>query len=229
MREPVETIEENYALVRERLSEVCRACGRDTSDVTVMAVTKTHSAQYVRAAIELGISHIGENRVSEGGRKIAEVGRDAAVFHAIGVLHRSEVRQAVRDFHWLDAIDDVRILEEIARRNASPGLLLEVNTSGEPSKKGYPPDRDVLEGVLQHADELGLRISGFLTVGPLGTGESGMRRAFSTLRKLRDDLAESTGSGLPVLSMGMSDDYHLAVAEGATVIRLGRALFGERE
>ncbi len=228
MKELMRMVEDNLAHVRGEIEKACSRSGRRPDEVEIMAVTKTHSAEYVEAAIGCDIKHIGENRVSEGGRKVSAVGRDRAVFHLIGVIHRSEVRQAVRDFHCIDAVDRVRILEEIVRREASPRILLEVNTSGEKAKKGFPPDGTLLENAMGFALENGLSVEGLLTVGPLGAGETGMREAFSSLRELRDRLSASLGVPLPALSMGMSDDFSIAVEEGSTMIRLGRVLFGPR-
>lgn len=210
------------------IAEAACRVGRKPGDVEIMAVTKTHPAEFITAAVECGIKHIGENRVSEGGRKIRQVGREYAVFHAIGVLHRKEVRQAVRDFHCLDAVHKIEIIEEIARRNASPQILLEVNTSGESAKKGFPPDTDLLESVLERVLELELPVRGLLTVGPLGNNLAEQRKAFANLREIRDSLEIRLNIFLPELSMGMSDDFTLAVLEGSTMVRLGRRLFGSR-
>ncbi len=228
MKDLMRTVEDNLAHVRDEIGKACLRSGRRVEEVEIMGVTKTHPPEYVEAAIRCGIRHIGENRVSEGGRKVNAVGREMAVFHLIGVIHRSEVRQAVRDFHCIDAVDRVRILEEIVRREASPRILLEVNTSGEEAKKGFPPDGTLLETALGFALENGLQVDGLLTVGPLGAGEIGMREAFSSLRELRDRLSASLGVPLPALSMGMSDDFSIAVEEGSTIVRLGRILFGPR-
>ncbi len=229
MLELVNKVKENLEAVYSEIADAAAECGRDPGEITVMAVTKTHPAEYIEAAVECGIRHIGENRVSEGGRKIKQLGKDYAVFHAIGVLHRKEVRQALRDFHWLDAVDKTAIIEEIARRKASPHFLLEVNTSGEESKMGFPPDVVLLESVLGRALELELPVQGFLTVGPLCRDMSGQRKAFESLRVLRDSLETRLSISLPELSMGMSDDFALAVKEGATTVRLGRRLFGYRK
>jgi len=228
MLELADKVKDNLESVYSEIADVAAECGREPGEVTVMAVTKTHPAEYIEAAVKCGIRHIGENRVSEGGRKVKQLGKDYAVFHAIGVLHRKEVRQALRDFHWLDAVDKIEIIEEIARRKATPQILLEVNTSGEPSKKGFSPDVVLLESVLGRALELELPVQGFLTVGPLYRDMSGQRKAFEDLRVLRDSLETRLGVSLPELSMGMSDDFALAVKEGATTVRLGRRLFGYR-
>ena len=199
--------------------------------VSVMAVTKNHPPYVVLAAVEAGIRLVGENRVSEGGRKIAAVGRDRAEFHLIGPLHRGEVRQAVRDFHWIDSVAGAGIVAEIARRSAgriAPGILLEVNTSGEPSKHGFAPDAGELEKVVIECRSSGLEPAGLLTVGPLAVGERASRSAFALLRSIRDEVGARTGLPLRELSMGMSDDVIWAVMEGATTVRLGRFLLGER-
>lgn len=228
MTELADRVKANVNSALFEIAEAADKAGRHWSDVKIMAVTKTHSAEYITAAVGCGIKHIGENRISEGGRKIRQVGKDYAVFHAIGVLHRKEVRQAVRDFQWLDAVHKIEIIEEIARRNASPQILLEINTSGESAKKGFPPDVVLLESALGRVLELELSVRGFLTVGPLGGDQVKQRKAFENLREIRDSLETRLKVSLPELSMGMSDDFTLAVAEGSTMVRLGRRLFGER-
>jgi len=229
----VESVRGNLELARELMDRAIRSAGGENGTVRVMAVTKTHPAEVVGMAVKAGADMIGENRVSEGGRKVRALGRDLAEFHMIGPLHTGEVRQAVRDFHWIDSLDRVDIASEIARRTVEkgeeqPGLLLEVNTSGEDSKYGYPPDAAELEDVLGDIGGMGLRVSGLLTVGPLGASDREVRSAFALLRKLRDELAGRCGIPLEELSMGMSDDFQLAAAEGATTVRLGRFLFGPR-
>jgi len=223
-----EKVRMNALSAMDEIAEAALKAGRQPGTITVMAVTKTHPAEYITAALECGIKHIGENRVSEGGRKIKQIGRTAAVFHAIGVLHKKEIRQAVRDFHWLDAIDRIEIVEEIARRGEKPQMLLEVNTSGEDAKMGFPPNVDQLEEVAGRALELSLPLRGFLTVGPLEGNSILQRQAFSRLREIRDSLETRLGVVFPELSMGMSDDFALAVLEGSTMVRLGRRLFGFR-
>ncbi len=230
----VENIRENLARARGMLAEAAVSAGRSGAGVKVMAVTKTHPTEIVRMAVEAGADMIGENRVSEGGRKIRALGKDFAEFHMIGPLHTKEVRRVVKDFHWIDSVDRMKIAEEIAfrtvdREERPPGILLEVNTSGEDSKFGFSPEITLLEDVIGRIFESGLEVSGFLTVGPLGASEISTRKAFATLRELRDRLSERLGVPLPELSMGMSDDFILAAAEGATTVRLGRFLLGSRK
>ncbi len=218
--------------ISDGIGRALAEAGRE-GPVRVMAVTKTHPVTVVSAAIAAGITLIGENRVSEGGRKIASLGRDAAEFHLIGPLHRSEARQACRDFHHIDSIDREVVLEAVAARSRSfgekgPGILLEVDTTPGEGKHGFPPDCDLLSRMVDRAVSLDLPPGGFLTVGPLEGGASASRRSFALLRETRDRVAASTGLDLHELSMGMSGDWYEAVLEGATTLRLGRALFGER-
>lgn len=221
-------IRENLDRITDEIAGACLDVGRCPAEVMVMAVTKTHPAQVVRDAVAAGVRIIGENRVTEGGRKIRELGADFAQFHLIGPLHVREARQAVRDFHWIDSVDRVEVARELARRKASCPLLVEVNTSGEAAKKGFPPDHGLLADAVGGMVELGLRIEGLLTVGPLTGNREGSSRAFALLREMRDLLRSSLGLRLETLSMGMSDDYLHAVREGATMVRLGRALLGVR-
>ena len=230
----VQTIESNLQIAKELVENTLNSCGESSRRVRIMAVTKTHPLEIMKMAIEAGVTLFGENRVSEAGRKIKALGKNAAEFHMIGPIHTGEVRQAIRDFHWIDSVGRLKIAREIARRTISkgeqqPGILVEVNTSGEESKHGFYPDFHLLEDVLGEIDEIGLRISGFMTVGPLGGSEQDTSEAFATLRKLRDCLESSCGYDMSELSMGMSDDFQLAVKEGATTVRLGRYLFGSRQ
>ena len=221
-------IASSLASITERIARACLDVGRCPAEVGIMAVTKTHTAMVIREAVAAGIRQIGENRVTEGGRKIAELGRDFAEFHLIGPFHVSEARQAVRDFHCIDAVDRMEIALELARRKAGNPLLVEVNTSGEASKKGFPPQSGPLAEAVGRMNEMGLNVGGLFTVGPLTADESGSRRAFALLRELAEGLRRSLGLPLRTLSMGMSDDYLYAVREGATTVRLGRALLGAR-
>lgn len=229
----VETVRSNLEHAGELIGKALGSTGEEERRVRIMAVTKTHPPEVAAMAIEAGVTLIGENRVSEGGRKVRALGSKAAEFHMIGPIHTGEVRQAVRDFHWIDSVDRLKIAREIARRTVEkgegqPGILLEVNTSGETSKHGFEPDITLLEDIMGTMIDLGLTVSGLLTIGPLGGTEDRTRNAFALLRNLRDGLQERCGLELPELSMGMSDDFQLAVMEGATTVRLGRFLFGPR-
>lgn len=234
MNYSIESIRSNLHRAEDMIDEALNAVHHSPQVVKIMAVTKTHPVELVRMSIEAGIGIIGENRVSEGGRKIKTLGKEVAEFHMIGPIHTGEVRQAVRDFHWIDSICRMKIAEEIAKRTVAknmkqPGILVEVNTSGEESKHGLAPEYSLLEEMLGRMRELGLVVSGLLTIGPLGGTAEETRKAFAALRNLRDDLSRRGGFELPELSMGMSDDFRFAVMEGSTIVRLGRFLFGRRQ
>ena len=220
---------------RREIAEACNDSARSPEGIRIMAVTKTHPVDVVRAAIEAGVRLIGENRVTEGGRKIRRLGERPAncSFHMIGPLHRKEVRQAMRDFDAIDSVDRMKIAAEVARRMETkevpqPGLLVEVNTSGEESKHGFAPDPSLLEETFGRMADLGLEPDGLMTIGPLGQGLAASREAFALLRRLAEGLRESLDMELPELSMGMTEDFTEAVKEGATTVRLGRYLFGSR-
>lgn len=220
----------NLEAVLRSIDEALAASGR-TGPVTVMAVTKTHGPDVVREVLEAGIRTLGENRVSEAGRKMAALGRDAAEFHLIGPFHAREARRICRDFHSVDAVGRAEQIEALAARLGSgpvPPLLLEVNTTPGEAKHGFPADADLLCRVLERAAGMGLTIRGLMTVGPLRGGPDASLRSFALLRGLRDRICDMTGRSLPELSMGMSDDYPEAVREGSTTVRLGRALLGAR-
>jgi pyridoxal phosphate enzyme (YggS family) len=218
------------AAARDAIERALSHSGRP-GPVGILAVTKTLPVEVLREALGAGIRCFGENRVSEGGRKIAALGRTAAEFHLIGPLHRSEARQAVRDFSSIDSIDRPEVLQAVLERMGdarTPGLLLEINTTPGEAKHGFPPDPSVIERILGSLAETAPVPRGFLTVGPFSGGEPASRASFAALRALRDEVERRTGRRLPDLSMGMSDDFEVAVEEGATTVRLGRFLFGPR-
>jgi len=197
--------------------------------VRIVGVTKTHGPEAVRAAAAAGIQDVGENRVQEALGK-QEVLTDLTIrWHLVGTLQRNKARTAVGRFALIHSVDRVDLAADLDRR--SPGgapqeVLVQVNCSAEPQKGGVSPDSlprllDELQGFER------LRVQGLMTMSALTEDQTEQRRAFRLLRDLRDAAVRS-GHSLPELSMGMSDDYPIAVEEGATIIRLGTALFGER-
>jgi PLP dependent protein len=227
-----ETIQKNIETVRNNIAETCRRRGRDPEEVALMAVTKTKPKQLADAAYAEGVRIIGENRVQEAEEKYAEFYPEGEL-HLIGHLQSNKAKNAAKCFSWVQSIDKVKTARALARHCGEIGkmmnILIEINTSGEESKFGYPsknlPFRDIDE-ILQF-DELILR--GLMTVGPFTSDEFKIRRAFRTLKQLFDELAERYPElTIDTLSMGMSDDYELAVKEGSTMVRLGTAIFGGR-
>jgi PLP dependent protein len=217
------------AQVREAVARHQRIGGW-THPVRIVAVTKTHGPEAVRAALAAGLTDIGENRVQEALRKQELLTGLPVAWHLIGTLQRNKARQAVGRFELIHSVDRGDLSAELARR-AAPGatqpVLVQVNCSDEPQKGGVEPRE--LPGLLEaiaRLEQLALR--GLMTMSALTDDPAEQRRAFRRLRELRDE-AEHSGFRLPELSMGMSGDFPVAVEEGATMIRLGTVLFGERD
>jgi hypothetical protein len=216
------------ARVREAVARHQSVAGW-THPVRIIAVTKGHGPDAVRAAAGAGLKDVGENRVQEALEKQDQLKELEVVWHLIGTLQRNKARHAVGRFALIHSVDRVELGVELDRRSA-PGsrqrVLVQVNCSGEPQKGGVEPE--ALRGLL---DSLGalprLEVIGLMTMSALTDDTGEQRRAFRRLRELRES-AEQDGHRLPELSMGMSGDYPVAVEEGATMIRLGTVLFGER-
>ena len=207
-----------------------RRAGRDPSGVRVVAVTKTFPAEVVSAALAAGLRHIGENYVQEARAKRQCV-RTEATWHLIGGLQRNKVRAAVALFDRVDTVDSAELAEGLAAEAARLGrrlpVLLQVSVAGERAKRGVRPAEveALARAVLGHAS---LALEGLMTIPPAAAEAEGSRPLFRQLRELRDTLARRLGVELPHLSMGMSNDFAVAVEEGATFVRLGRVLFGAR-
>ncbi len=216
--------------VRARIAEAATRSGRRPEEITLVAVTKGVDVARIREALASGITDLGENRVQEAIPKVAAVGR-ALRWHMVGHLQRNKVRDAVSLFDVIQSLDSQRLAVEISERAVRPiEVLLQVNVAGEAQKFGLPP-----EAVLAVAPDLvalpGLRIIGLMTIAPQANDPEEVRPVFRRLRELRDALAplRSAQSPLTELSMGMSEDFDVAVAEGATIVRIGRAVFGARQ
>jgi len=216
------------ARVREVVAERQAQAGL-RHPVRVIAVTKTHGPAAVRAALAAGITDVGENRVQEALAKQEAVAGLPLTWHLIGSLQRNKARLAVGRFALIHSVDRVELADELARRvpaGARQAVLVEVNCSGEPQKGGVEPSG--LAALLDHlAGRPALEVRGLMTMAPYTADEMIQRRCFARLRTLRE-AAVAAGHGLAELSMGMSGDYPAAVQEGATMIRLGTLLFGER-
>ena len=226
-----ETLRARAEEVRERI-EAARARAGRTDPVTLVAVTKSHPVQVVRAALDAGLRDLGENRVQEMDEKVRDAGRDAARWHLIGHLQRNKAARAVAISDLIHSLDSLRLAEtlsaEAVKAGATVPVLVQVNTSGEASKFGLAPDQAV-EAVARMAELPGLRLEGMMTMAPFTGDEAVVRRTFAGARRLRDEAARQvpafTGRHL---SMGMSNDFEAAVEEGSTLVRVGSILFGER-
>jgi pyridoxal phosphate enzyme (YggS family) len=218
--------------VREAISSAAKRSGRDAGTVRLIGVVKTVAADVVREAVALGLEDLGENRVQEAEAKIAAVGRKAARWHMIGHVQRNKAGRVAELFDWVHGVDSLALAQALARRAKSAArtlpVLVEVNVSGESSKFGVSPS-DVEPLLEQLARLPGLELRGLMTVGRPVERADDARADFARLRELRDGAALRLGLELPELSMGMSGDYQVAVEEGATMVRVGTALFGPRE
>jgi hypothetical protein len=210
------------------LRATAEANGHDPHRLRIVAVTKTHPVEVVRAALEAGLTLIGESRVQEAEPKVAAV--PEAEWHLVGRLQANKARRAVRAFaaiHSVDSLDLLARLRELAAEEGrEPRLLLQVNVSGEAAKAGMSPDEILAADAVSLVRGGG--VVGLMTIAPMDVAEAEARAVFGDLRRLRDRLQEAAGVALPELSMGMSADAEAAAAEGATLVRIGTALFGPR-
>ena len=220
----------NIQSVQERMRGACERAGRRADSVALVAIAKTHPAETVQAAAACGLLLFGENKVQEAKAKIPLCpGR--LRWHLVGHLQTNKVRDAVELFEMIQSVDSLRLAEEINKRAEQAGkrmpVLLEVNLAGEASKFGYAPQRLLAE--LKDLNALPrLEIHGLMTVPPWSPVAENVRPYFRRLRELKQQCEETLGAPLPHLSMGMTGDFEVAIEEGATMVRLGTALFGER-
>jgi PLP dependent protein len=224
------TIADCLAGVRARIAAACGRAGRRPEEVEIIAVTKTFGPDVVAEACQAGLRQLGENRVQEAAAKIP-LCAGGPEWHLVGHLQRNKARPALELFSVFHAVDSLRLLEHLDRTadeaGQRPQILLEVNVSGEASKFGLKPDE--VAGVLEKAMQArALTVVGLMTLAPFCPDPELTRPVFVRLRDLRDRLERELGTGLPRLSMGMSNDFEVAVEEGATWVRLGTVLFGHR-
>ncbi len=227
-------IAESLENIRERIRGACARVGRDSSAVTLVAVAKTFPVERVLEAVRAGAVDIGENYMQELAEKRKVLEGESVRWHFIGHLQRNKVRQVVPWVHLIHAVDSKDLAQEIDTRGHASGsivdILLEVNTTGENSKFGVAPDA-VLPLVQGLAQFRSLRIDGLMTIGPFLPDPEGSRPMFRLLRTLRDQAASLGPTNAPMchLSMGMTGDFEVAVEEGATLVRIGTAIFGSRK
>lgn len=226
-------VKENILRIRERIAAAAARAGRDPSGVRLMGVTKTVGDDRILQAIEAGIDIIGENYVQEARRKIELMGKSAE-WHFIGHLQTNKAKYAVRLFDMIHSVNRMSLAEELNRRAAAAGVvcrvLIEVNLGGEESKSGAPPEEApaLIRSVAQMAN---LSIRGLMTMAPWYDDPERARPCFAGLRAIRDRIAAENIPNVTMreLSMGMTDDFEVAVEEGSTIVRVGRAIFGERK
>jgi len=227
---PPETFPERLEAVRERIARAARKSSRRPEHIRLVAVTKTRGADTVREVLAAGLEDLGENKIQEARVKIPDVA--AGRWHFIGHLQSNKVKLAVELFDEIDSVDSLDLARDLNRRAEEQAkhltVLLQVNVAGESQKYGLAPAH--VAEVAEQVNELShLEVCGLMTMAPLVPQPELARPAFAGLRACRDHAEQATGLKLPELSMGMSNDFEIAIEEGATSIRLGTALFGPRE
>jgi pyridoxal phosphate enzyme (YggS family) len=224
------SIAENLERVREEITQAAAKTGRAIGEIELVAISKTHDAEKVRAAVEAGQTLFGESRVQEARVKIPELPSNLR-WHFVGHLQKNKIRHALPLFEMLHSVDSLGLAQDINRiadeEGLHPRVLLEVNVAGEGSKFGFKPEtlRAEMESLLGLPR---LSIEGLMTIPPLNEEAEASRRFFVDLRELRDALEQEFRIKLQHLSMGMTNDFMVAVEEGATLVRVGTAIFGER-
>jgi pyridoxal phosphate enzyme (YggS family) len=224
-------LRENIPRVLDAVEEAARRGGRGEGKVTVVAVTKAHPLEALEAALKVGIANLGENRIEELEEKSRLLGREAAIWHMVGHVQSRKAARAAEVSDLLHSLDTVKLGRKLSD---SAGLLcrrlpvlVQVNTSGEEVKSGFS-QAEALEGIHELLELPGLDIRGLMTMGPLVDDEAVLRSTFARLRALQEQAMELPGYQGRELSMGMTNDFELAVEEGSTMVRIGTALFGER-
>ncbi|MGD8850183.1 MAG: YggS family pyridoxal phosphate-dependent enzyme [Anaerolineales bacterium] len=232
-------IESNLQNVQRNIMEAAGRAGRDPSEIRLVAITKTHPSDVVRAAYELGLRDFGENRVMEGLEKIHQLkDLNGIRWHMVGHIQSRKASEVPGHFQMVHSVDRIKIAQYLNKHAASSGLklavLLECNVSGEESKYGW--DLNDRDSWARAADEFRslfeyehLDFRGLMTMAPWVEDERIIRNTFTKLRNLRDYLQDTLNVSWPELSMGMTDDYEIAIEEGATLLRIGRAIFGPRQ
>jgi PLP dependent protein len=226
-------IREGILRVRDRIADAARKAGRGSEEVTLIGVSKTQPAEAIRAAYEAGLRHFGENRVQEWEGKRAALGDLQASWHLVGHLQSNKAVRAAGLFHSVDSLDDFGLAQRLDRAQDGQGetrklrVLLEVRVEEEESKSGVKVEE--AEALAEKVVALAhLELAGLMCIPPFLEEPEKVRLYFRRLRELRDSLARKIGRPLPVLSMGMSHDFEVAVEEGATEVRVGTAIFGSR-
>jgi pyridoxal phosphate enzyme (YggS family) len=227
------SIRENLLQVQERISAAAQRAGRSVEEITLIGVSKTHPAEAIREAYEAGLRHFGENRVQEWEGKQGGIRGLNASWHLIGHLQSNKAARAAKLFHSIDSVDDFALAQRLDRARSEYGVtekmraLIEVHIAEEETKTGAG-----VKDLPRLAEKIValpmLELAGLMCIPPFAENPEDARPHFRRLKELRDELAKQLGRGLPVLSMGMSHDFEVAIEEGATEVRVGTALFGTR-
>jgi pyridoxal phosphate enzyme (YggS family) len=225
-----ENIRDNIIMINKRIAEAASRVNKHPKDIKLVAVTKTCPLEAIKAAAESGIQDFGESRLQEAEPKIDKLGH-IADWHMIGHLQSNKTKRAVAIFDMIQSLDSWKLAEEINRHSEYLGkktkCLLEINSSGEFSKFGIDPEKG-----SEIADKIGdlrsIELCGLMTIGPLSNDMNSIRRAFEQTKKLYDNIQNRINGQFRILSMGMSSDFEIAIAEGSNMVRVGTAIFGDR-
>jgi PLP dependent protein len=228
------SVRENLLRIQERIATAAARVGRRAEEITLIAVSKTHPASAIHEAYEAGVRHFGENRVQEWEGKRGGTERLSATWHLIGHLQSNKAARAAKLFHSVDSVDDFAVAQRLDRARAEVAIidklrvLIEVRVAPEETKSGVE-----VEALPELAEKVAalpqLKLAGLMCIPPFFEEAEKVRPYFDRLRELREDLMKRLGLALPVLSMGMSHDFEVAIEEGATEVRVGTAIFGARE
>ncbi len=229
------TLRERLADVHSRVGTAAARANRPAAEITLIAISKTHSTEVMKLGLEAGITDLGENRVQEAEAKITELGRDAARWHLVGHLQSNKAGRAVQLFDCIHSLDSAELAQRLDRLCVEQGraeleVLIQIDLGGEKTKTGIDP-RELPKLLEALRDCPRLKLTGLMTLPPYFENPDCARPYFKTLRGLRDKLQSQGhfGDGRGELSMGMSHDFEIAIEEGATMVRVGTAIFGERK
>ena len=230
-------IQDNVFKIKERITLACARFGRDPLGITIVAVSKTRTPEQIKEVVEAGVSDIGENRVQEALDKYCDLRITSyglrIKWHLVGHLQTNKAKDAVKIFDLIHSVDSLRLAQEINKQAQKIGkiqeILLEVKTSKEPTKCGFE-EEEIIEAVREISRLKNVCLRGLMTIAPIVDNPEQARPYFKVLRELRNKIYDLriTDYELPILSMGMTDDFEVAIEEGATMVRIGRAIFDER-
>jgi PLP dependent protein len=220
--------------VKQRIARAADRCGRDPAEIKLVAVSKTVSTEAVKAAIEAGVTDLGENYIQEAVEKIEALREQDVSWHFIGHLQTNKAKFAVKLFDWIHSVDSYKLAAELDKRARGLGkiqpILIQVNISGEETKSGIDPSQTI--GLIRQLAALtNLRVDGLMTMPPFFNAPEAVRPYFKALKDLQQKVARQAIAGVAMaeLSMGMSGDFETAIEQGATLVRVGTAVFGERK
>ena len=224
-------IEKNLSILKERIEKCCKTAGRNPDEIKLIAVSKYFGLDSILEAKKLGVKDFGENRAQELTLKFEKLG-DSVTWHFIGTLQKNKVKYAVKAAEFIHSVESIELAEEINNRaeklDKVQKILIEVKTSGEESKSGVENEAEIIELVKRCNELKNVQLIGLMTMAPLTDDEKIIRKSFRDLRNLKDRI-NTKGFKLTELSMGMTSDFEIAIEEGATMLRIGSAIFGERD